>query len=231
MSQDSDRYPVHAPGWAAIDAALERIHRGQVPHQFASQTAYDLESPSPLPAIGVYEARSPDHWHYVTYGLTELFEKSAPQADVSGFGFELTFRLPRDTEEPPRWPLLLLQGIGHHVLSTREGLDSGHLIDLGGPLVPHDVAPDGCLEGVVCVPDPQLAKLGTPHGSVLFLLLVGLARVELEAMQSWEMRRKVELVREVEPHGVTDPRRLAWPADPTLAPVYRRYALNVLVGA
>src|SRR5690606_29734363 len=59
MSDASDRYPVEAPGWAAIDAAAARMYPGQVPHQFTSQTAYDLESRHPLPAIGVYEALAP----------------------------------------------------------------------------------------------------------------------------------------------------------------------------
>ena len=82
-----------APGWAAIDAALGRLYPRQVPHQFASQTAYELDTPSPLPAIAVYEAVRPEHWHYVTYGLSELFEQTSRDAAVSGFGFELTMRL------------------------------------------------------------------------------------------------------------------------------------------
>jgi hypothetical protein len=51
----------------------------------------------------------------------------------------------------------------------------------------------------VLVPDPQLGKLATPHGSVLFLQLFGLAPDEVEAMQAWDLSRKVGLVMEVDP--------------------------------
>lgn len=227
MSDASDRYPLDAPGWAAIDAAAARMYPGQVPHQFTSQTAYDLDSRHPLPAIGVYEALAPDHWHYVTYGLSELFEKTSPRPDLSGFGFELSFRLPRVEETPPAWALRLLQAIGHYVLSGHGALDTGHIIDLGAPLRPPE---EPCtLEGLVCIPDPTLPKIQTPHGSVLFLQLFGLARPEIDAMQDWDLERKIGLVRELAPLGITVPERTPWPEDERRVPVYRRYALKVLV--
>lgn len=227
MSDASDRYPVAAPGWAAIDSALGRVHRPQLPHQYTSESAYDLERQSPLPAISVYEGEAPAHWHFVTYGLTELFEKSSPRPDISGFGFEVTLRLPREEPQPPAWALQLLQGVAHYVFSGHGELDSGHLIDLGGRLVPD--APACCLEGLLCLPDATLSKIQTPHGSVLFLTLLGLARSELEAMQSWDLERKVGLAREIAALGITEPSRVPWLEDRRTAPVFRRYALNVMV--
>ncbi|MCH9681179.1 MAG: suppressor of fused domain protein, partial [Deltaproteobacteria bacterium] len=171
------RYPVQAPGWAALDRALGMLYPGQQPHQFTSQRAYDLEGRSPLPAVAAYEATGPDHWHLVSYGLTELFEKSSPDAERSGFGFELTLRLPRmaDEDRPPMWTVQLLQALGHYVLSGHGPLDSGHIIDLGAPICPPLPSPEGerpsALHGVVCVPDPQMGKIDTDHGSVLFLQL------------------------------------------------------------
>lgn len=140
MSEQGDdpRYPIDAPGWAALDRALAAVHPGQVPHQLTSQRAYDLEGPAPLPAISVYEASAPDHWHFVSYGLSELFEKSSPDPEHSGFGYELTLRLPRAAGEgtPPGWAVRLLQALGHYVLSGHAGLDTGHVIDLGDPPPP-----------------------------------------------------------------------------------------------
>lgn len=232
---DDPRYPVHAPGWAALDRALSVLYPGQAPHQFASQRAYDLEGESPLPAVVGYEARAPDHWHLVGYGLSELFEKSSPDPERSGFGFELGLRLPRapDDERPPAWAVRLLQALGHYVLSGHGPLDSGHVIDLGGPLAPpvHD---DGherpcALEGVVCVPDPHLGKVDTVHGSVLFLLLFGLTRDELEPMGEWDLKRKVGLVREANALGITDPRRRSMRDDPRTATILRRYELGIMI--
>ena len=224
---DDDRYPTKAPGWAAIDRAFQLLYPGRVPHQFASKTAYEPDSASPLPAISVWEATAPDHWHFVTYGLTELFEKSSPHADVSGFGFELTLRLPRRAEEeqPPAWPLRLLQGLGGYVLSNHAPLDTGHVVDLGGPIDPAGSA----LTGIVLVPDPQLGKLATPHGSVLFLQLFGLAPDEVEAMQAWDLSRKVGLVMEVDPLAITHPARRPLREDRRTAPIFLRYAAGVLL--
>ncbi len=225
---DDPDYPVAAPGWAALDTACATVHPGALPHQFTSATAYDLDSRNPLPAVCVWETLD-RQWHYVTYGLSELFEKASPRADISGFGFELGLRLRRDigAQRPPMWPLALLQGIGHYIMSGHGELDSGHIVGLGGPLAAGE-APS-LLEGVVCVPDPQLGKVDTAFGSVLFLLLVGLTGDELGAMDGWDLARKVGVVHELASDGVTDPARASWRTDPRRSATFRRYALGVLL--
>lgn len=229
MSED---YPVKAPGWEALDRVGQTIYRGQTPHQFASQTGYDLGSENPLPAICVWEAPNPEHWHYVTYGLTELFEKSSPDPDVSGFGFEVTVRIPRADGErtPPTWPIRMLQGIGHYALSGHGGLDTGHMIDLGGPLAPAAAGDEpSTLTAVVAVPDALFGKVDTQFGSILFLQLFGITAKELESMQAWPMERRVGLVREVEPVGITRVERGDFADNRETAAAWRRHALGVLV--
>ena len=217
-----------APGWAAIDAALARLYGRQVPHQFASQRAYEPDAESPLPAIAVYEARQPEHWHFVTYGLSELFEKSSRDPEVSGFGFELTMRVPRgaDEERPPKWPLQALQGLGRYVLGTGKGLDTGHCADLGGSIAP---GMESALTCLACVPDPLLGKITTPFGSLLFLQVVGIHRDELAAMQRLDHEGVVHLLGELDFHAMTDPQRGSYFDDPNKAPVLRRYQLGVLL--
>jgi hypothetical protein len=217
-----------APGWAAIDDALARLYPRQVPHQFASQRAYEPDAESPLPAIAVYEGRKPDHWHFVTYGLSELFDKSSADPEVSGFGFELTLRTPRAPGEtvPPTWPLRALQGLGRYVLGTGQGLDTGHCADLGGSIAP---GIDSALTCIACVPDPLLGKIYTPFGSVLFLQVVGVTRDELDAMQRLDHEGVVHLLGELDFHGISDPARSSYFMDPHKAPVLRRYQLGVLL--
>jgi hypothetical protein len=217
-----------APGWAAIDAALARLYPRQVPHQFASKTAYDIETMSPLPAIAVYEGVKPAHWHCVTYGLSELFEKSSGDPGVSGYGFELTMRVPRaDGEEtPPAWPLRALQGLGRYVLASGRGFDTGHCADLGGSIAP---GIESALTCMAFVPDPLLRKIDTVFGSVLFLQVIGLTPDELAAMQRLDHAGVVHLLGELDFHGITDPLRGSYFADERRAPILRRYQLGVLV--
>ena len=202
------------------------LHPGQTPHQFTSKTPYDLESTAPLPAISVFAGRGPAHWQFVTYGLSELFEKSSGYPEISGFGLELTFALPRAREEetPPMWPLSLLHGIGGHVLSGHGSLDSGHLIDLGGPLLPGE---DTQLTGLLCVPDPRIGKVETPHGSLLFMRLLGVTADEMEGMGDWSLQSKVGLLAEVAPHGVTQLDRASWLDARKTAAAFRRAALGL----
>ncbi|MCB9700745.1 MAG: suppressor of fused domain protein [Myxococcales bacterium] len=225
---------VQAPGWAAIDAALARLYPGQVPHQFASKTAYELATPSPLPAIAVYEVpatavvgrRYGPHWHYVTYGLSELFEKSSPDPDLSGFGFELTLRTAKREGEaqPPVWGLRLLQALGRYVLNTGERLDSGHRADLGGPLVPEV---ETALSGIATVPDPTLGKIQTPFGSLLFLQVIGLHGDEVAAMEAMGYERVVMMIGELDHFALTDLQRGSWLQDPAKVRTFRRYQLGV----
>ncbi|MCA9661630.1 MAG: suppressor of fused domain protein [Myxococcales bacterium] len=225
---------IEAPGWAAIDAALERLYPGQVPHQFASKTAYELATPSPLPAVAVYEApattllgrKHPAHWHYVAYGLSELFDKSSPDPELSGFGFELTLRTAKREGEsaPPAWGIRLLQALGRFVLNTGERFDSGHRADLGGPLVPGLATP---LTGIAIVPDPTLSRIHTPFGSVLFLQVVGLRGEEVAAMEDMDYERVVMMLGELDHFGRTELTRESWLTDPMKAPTFRRYKLGI----
>ena len=233
----SDNTPLAAPGWDAIDRWVGQHFAGQTPHQFSSKTPYELDSRTPLPAVTVWSTRAPVGWIYVTYGLSELFEKSAPDPKISGFGFELSPRLPpapgSDPSDPdatpPRWPLLLLQSLGHHLLSNGGELDTGHCFGLGAPLVPPGSdGPEGCvLTGLVCLPDPVLGKINSPNGSLLFLRLFGLTTDELETLEALELGSLVACIAELEPSAVTDPARRSFAEDPERSKVLRRYRLGI----
>ena len=52
---------------------------------------------SPLQGISIYEGE--DYWHFVTYGLSELYEKESDNKEISGYGMEFTFKLKKDHYE------------------------------------------------------------------------------------------------------------------------------------
>jgi hypothetical protein len=96
------------PGWDAINAALAPLYAGQEPRHYGTALPYTLGGQDPLDGISVYWADAPvPHWHYITYGFSELYAKESSDADTSGYGFELTFRLAASTISMPtarsRW--------------------------------------------------------------------------------------------------------------------------------
>lgn len=220
--------PPAAPGWDAIDRACTAHYPGREPHQFTSRRPYELDAPHPLPAITVWESRAPPSWHYVSYGLSELFEKTSPIPDVSGFGIELTVRIRRDPDAepvPPAWPLILLSELGRHVLVTRRGFDSGHCVEL--ERCPDPALPGSAITALALVPDPALGRIATPFGSLLFLRAVGVSRVERALLATLDLAHFVGLVAELEPSGLLDPARPCASADPERAKLLRRYELGI----
>lgn len=215
-----------APGWDAIDRALGELYPAQVPHQFTSKTPFQLDQPSPLPAITVWESDAPASWHLVTYGLSELFDKVSDDPRLSGFGYEFTLKIPRSPGEqrPPAWALRMLQALGRHVLLTRADYDSGSLLRLGPEMTPGLACE---LRGVACVPDPQLGKLDTPHGSLLFLRLVGLTQGELEALEPLGPSERVGVLAELDAQALTDPTRADWSLHPEKAKILLRCRLGI----
>src|SRR5437868_6371298 len=134
MSDEDDREP-SALGWGAINAALAPIYgEGEPPYHYGPVLPAMLGGKDPLQGISIYDHPLPvPHWHFVTYGFSELYEKESDDPEVSGFGFELTFRLARQEETPPGWVLNFLQNLGRYVFQTGNAFDIGHYLDCQGP--------------------------------------------------------------------------------------------------
>src|SRR5262245_58672455 len=93
-----------APGWHAIDAACERLYPDQTEPLHVASAPHPPIGEGLIYGISAYRAKDPAHWHFVTYGFSELYAKESDDPEVSGWGFELTFRLARGREElPPNW--------------------------------------------------------------------------------------------------------------------------------
>ena len=162
-----------APGWEAIDEALARVYGLQKPKHLANggvRWIHDLSGrANPLDGVHVFDAET--NWHYVGLGLTELYGKESNRPDVSGLGYELTFRLGKRENEtlPPVWPVDLMNGLGRPAMLGKVVLDVGDTIKTG-PLAAEG---DGQkYVGVLVAEDPSLPGIDTPHGRMKFLQLV-----------------------------------------------------------
>ncbi len=190
-----------APGWDAIDAAMKAVHGDVEPAH--KGLAPGVAFGSTLQGISAYAEA--DHWHFVTYGLTELFAKESDVAEISGLGYELTLRVPRAGEDsPPDWPFALLANVA---AAARAGNDfaAGHRLQVGGPITGDS---DTVMEAVAFVSDPSLPVwTSSPNGSFEFYELVGITPDELAEMQASSTAAVLARLAGRNPVLITDPAR------------------------
>ncbi len=158
-------------GWDAITEVFEKLYPEQTNPKHRAPTIYRMhdisENAAAFDGISAYDAGS--FWHFVTYGLSELYSKENSDAAYSGFGYEFTFRLPKIGELPPLWVFDFLEAIGKHVWK-------------GGSLAVSNTIKTGPLDGqadtkenaVLVLRDPAIPEpIITPNGQLEFLLLLG----------------------------------------------------------
>ncbi|HDS1651713.1 suppressor of fused domain protein [Stenotrophomonas maltophilia] len=218
MQDDHD--DTDTPGWDAINAALAPLYAGQEPLHFGTALPYTLGGQDPLDGISVYRAEAPvPHWHYITYGLSELYAKESSDAEASGYGFELTFRLAAGEgvhaeQAPPTWPMNLLQNLARYVFGSGNVFEDGHHLDANGPIA---LESDTRLRHLAFIADPQLPARETANGRLQFLQLVGLTDGEMAAVKRWSTRGVLHVLEPAMPLWITDLHRGDLLDDPALA--------------
>ncbi|XP_052427948.1 suppressor of fused homolog isoform X1 [Carassius gibelio] len=212
---------IFPPGLQAIYGQCRRLYPDQAnPLQVTAIVKYWLGGPDPLDYISMYRNLGcpgqdvPEHWHYVSLGLSDLYgdnrvHEFTGQEGPSGFGFELTFRLKREVGEtaPPTWPAELMQGLARYVFQSENTFCSGDHISWHSPLDNSESR----IQHMLLTEDPQMQPVQTPFGHVSFLQIVGVCTEELQAAQQWNGQGILDLLREVHIAGgpwlITDMRR------------------------
>ncbi|MGC3862300.1 suppressor of fused domain protein [Micromonospora chersina] len=197
-----------APGWDAIDAALGRLYPGVEPRHvgYVPPAAFsaNLQGCSAYPAAG--------HWHYVTYGLSELYSPGAEDdPEWSGWGFELTLRVVRGSEaQAPGWPFTVLNQLANFINTQGVLVEDGHRMDLRQPVTghPHTDGPDTLLTVFAFTVDPELGTIDTPNGKVVFYQAVGVTAEEKSRMQQTSTREVLDQMAGSSPLLITDPARV-----------------------
>jgi suppressor of fused-like protein len=206
-----------APGWDAIDEALKTIYHDQEPLHWGTLIRWMLGGRDPLDGVSAYRNDGPPpHWHFVSYGMSELYAKDSDNAEVSGWGFEFTFRLRREEDDAaaPVWAVNFLQNLGRYVFDTGNTFRHGHYIDCNGPI---RQGAETDLVAVLFRRDPQLPPRDTPHGRLQFLQVIGLTRDEYEACRAWSSEAFAAVLHRMVPLGVTDLARKSILDDPAVA--------------
>ncbi|XP_033163439.1 suppressor of fused homolog [Drosophila mauritiana] len=206
------------PGLKAIIDHLGQVYPKQPnPLQVTTLLKYWLGGQDPLDYISMYnypgdvDRNVPPHWHYISFGLSDLHGDERVHlreegVTRSGMGFELTFRLaktevelkqqienPEKPQRPPTWPANLLQAIGRYCFQTGNGLCFGDNIPWRKTL---DGSTTSKLQSLLVAQDPQLGCIDTPTGTVDFCQIVGVFDDELEQASRWNGRGVLNFLRQ-----------------------------------
>ena len=165
-------------GWDAINKILKKEYGKQVPQHYAPKVYYSLGGNEPLDGISVYVDKENKCYHYITYGFSEIYEKETEDKKISGFGFELTFRLKYTefSEKYPTWPINLLQNIAKVTFSKGLTFKEYQTLSSG----PIRLEPTTEIKGIIFTLDPTLKEIETENGKVEFLQIYGLTSSELK---------------------------------------------------
>lgn len=198
-----DDTEVTQAGFDAISNAMRQLYPGQEGIYYGTIIPAFLGGNDPLDGVEVWKSEHGiPHWHYVTYGFTELFDKESDDPKESGYGFELTFRLKReDEEQPPVWPVSLLQNLARYVFSSGNVFGPGHHMNANGPIA---LETDTRLTAMGFRMDPELGELNTPNGHMSFLQVVGMTEDEMDAMMCWDGKQFLRALSELLPLCITD---------------------------
>ncbi|HFR3797418.1 TPA: suppressor of fused domain protein [Streptococcus suis] len=186
-----------ALGWDAITEEFERIYpEQQDPKHYGTLIKYFMGGPDPLDGISVYDAG--EFWHFISYGLTELYAKESEDLEYSGFGFEFTFKLKKSGGDDEKEILSVcsnLQKLARYVF------ESGNVIGSTEYIYTRqeegiDAKQMSKLTGFITASDDLVSTISTPYGQVSFITLIGATDAELKAI--YESDNSKELIKELQ---------------------------------
>ena len=150
-------------GWDAITDEFERAYPGQTnPKHYGTIIKWIFGGNDPLDGISVYDGG--DFWHFVSYGLTEIYDKETDDNDISGYGYELTLKLKKENYEDEEAEIKNICGILQMIARLTFTKSK--------------------ITGFITVADPTVNAIDTPNGRVEFLELVGMTDAELKTLST-----------------------------------------------
>ena len=177
---------VNASGWDAIEAEFLRVYPGQVnPKHYGTLIKWRFGGNDPLDGISIYDGG--DYWHFVSFGLTELYDKESEDMEYSGYGFELTLKLEKYDFEDLEGELKNICGIFQSI--ARMTFNKGEIFYpyeyiYTGQKDGMDAYRKSNITGFIIMADTSVNTISTPNGEVHFLELIGMTDAELRTLST-----------------------------------------------
>ena len=173
-------------GWEAITVAFEKVYPNQEnPKHYASLIKWRLGGNDPLDGISIYDGG--DYWHFVTYGLSELYEKESDNKEISGYGMEFTFKLKKDNYENEELEIKcvcgILQSLSRITFTKGEVFKSFEYV-YTGQTEGIDSKQKSNITGFITIPDSTVDSIETKNGKVDFVEFIGVTDAEIKAVHN-----------------------------------------------
>ena len=152
---------IEALGWDAIDKLCDKVYPNQKnPKHYGAMIKWRLGGNDPLDGISVYDGG--DYWHFITYGLSELYEKESEDKEWSGYGMELTLKLKKDhyenEEDEIRCICGILQSIAR-ITFTQGELFNAYEYLYTGQTTGIDIKGTSNITGFITIPDDKFVEI------------------------------------------------------------------------
>ena len=180
---------VEEMGFDAITKEFERIYPNQInPKHYGTLISWKLGGNNPLQGISIYDGG--DYWHFVSYGLSELYAKVSEVKEISGYGMEFTFKLKKEDYDDVELELKCICGILQSI--ARLTFVDGEIFHpfeylYTGQTMGVDVEQKSNITGFITIPDSDANILDTPNGRVEFVQFIGVTDKELKAILEKKM--------------------------------------------
>ena len=191
-SGTSSTEKVHQYGMEVIDNAVERVYPSELIHtNYVPMIRWDLGGPDPLDRVTIYDGG--DYYKYVTYGLTELYDKKSKDLKKNGFGMEFTFKLKKDAYKDEERELKNVVGILQTL--ARSTKEDGEIFKpyeyiYTGQTVGMDIERKSNIVGFITIPDRELKPAYSAYGRADFIAFIGVTEQELQAVMKKELTVK-----------------------------------------
>ena len=177
---------VSTDGWLGIEKEFLRVYPGQTkPKHYGTLVKWRLGGNDPLDGISIYDGG--DYWHFVTFGLSELYEKESENKEISGYGYEMTLKLKKykfeDEEAEIKNICGILQSIARITFNKGEIFLPNEFI-YTGQQTGMDAKQKSNITGFITISDTSVNTIDTPNGKVDFLELIGMTDAELKTLSN-----------------------------------------------
>nr|WP_300209135.1 suppressor of fused domain protein [uncultured Anaerostipes sp.] len=188
-TKENNNEETNVQGWDAITNECERVYPNQKnPKHYGTLINWKFGGNDPLEGISIYDGG--DYWHFVTFGLSELYEKETENNDISGYGMEFTFKLKKDNYKNEEAEIKCICGILQSIARitfTKGEVFHAYEYLYTGQTQGIDTEMKSNITGFITIPDNRLNPINTPNGKVDFVEFIGATDSELIALKNKEL--------------------------------------------